>query len=79
MVFLPTATFNKENIMGDELKVYTTVCDKRFQNIEDKLDSIDTKLEDRLFKLESTQNKMIGTLMFLSVFLPIGLAYISLK
>lgn len=74
------SNLDKEVKMSDtDINLYTDVCSDRFKSIEEKLDSIDNKLDGRLGKLESSQNKMVGSLIFLGVFVPMALSYIAIK
>ena len=57
----------------DELEIYRTVCSKKFENISNHLIRIEKKLDDRLFRLESIINKVVGISAFVSLVIPIAI------
>jgi hypothetical protein len=62
--------FNIEVVMGEDLDTYEKVCDSRFSRIEAKLDSIESKLDNRLKPLEEFQNKALGIILLISFAVP---------
>lgn len=64
-----------DNSDVNEFNIYKHFCSGRFSRIESKLDSIESKLDQRLTNLENFQAKALGIVLFLSVSVPIALDY----
>ena len=61
----------------EEREIHGLILDK-VNILDKKIDKLADSLSGRLFSLESTQNKVIGTLMFLTVCIPMLIAVFAI-